>query len=172
MTDDVVYTYSAVEGLRAPAAVPLRDHPQRDSHPKVPVSDDVQLLAADTESGEGDYKASDLQASGAWTAGDSSAPVVSSPRFETRIWLARPGRRPISRREDQPYGGGNHLGFSMGPEALLWDDDGRLVLTRAFRGRHQIVCSGCGQTSEVPFQPDPSRPVYCEACFTPKRTRR
>ncbi len=29
-------------------------------------------LAADTESGEGDYKASDLQASGSWTAGDSS----------------------------------------------------------------------------------------------------
>ncbi|GIF24664.1 RHS repeat-associated protein [Actinoplanes tereljensis] len=29
-------------------------------------------LAADTESGEGDYKASDLQASGSWTVGDSS----------------------------------------------------------------------------------------------------
>ncbi|XVV15188.1 RHS repeat-associated core domain-containing protein [Actinoplanes sp. CA-131856] len=29
-------------------------------------------LAAGTESGEGDYKASDLQASGSWTAGDSS----------------------------------------------------------------------------------------------------
>ncbi|MFD0520134.1 polymorphic toxin-type HINT domain-containing protein [Paractinoplanes durhamensis] len=32
----------------------------------------VLALAADTESGEGDYKASDLQASGSWTAGDGS----------------------------------------------------------------------------------------------------
>ncbi|MEU7907726.1 polymorphic toxin-type HINT domain-containing protein [Actinoplanes sp. NPDC049118] len=32
----------------------------------------VMTLAADTESGEGDYKASDLQASGSWTAGDGS----------------------------------------------------------------------------------------------------
>jgi RHS repeat-associated protein len=32
----------------------------------------VMALSADTESGEGDYKASDLQASGSWTAGDSS----------------------------------------------------------------------------------------------------
>ena len=36
-------------------------------------------------------------------------------------------------------------------------------------GRHQIVCGGCGQRAEVPFQPDPSRPVYCSACFTPRR---
>jgi CxxC-x17-CxxC domain-containing protein len=43
---------------------------------------------------------------------------------------------------------------------------------RGQRSRHQITCSGCGQQSEVPFQPDPTRPVYCEACFTPKRGRR
>ncbi|MFB9363214.1 polymorphic toxin-type HINT domain-containing protein [Amorphoplanes nipponensis] len=38
------------------------------------VSAGATMLAvtADTESGEGDYKASDLQASGSWTAGDSS----------------------------------------------------------------------------------------------------
>ena len=29
--------------------------------------------------------------------------------------------RPVSRREDQPAGGGNHLGFRLGPDALLWD---------------------------------------------------
>ncbi|MEX1157541.1 MAG: DEAD/DEAH box helicase [Thermomicrobiales bacterium] len=44
--------------------------------------------------------------------------------------------------------------------------------SRGQYGRHQIVCSGCGQQAEVPFQPDPSRPVYCSACFTPKRTER
>jgi ATP-dependent RNA helicase DeaD len=31
--------------------------------------------------------------------------------------------------------------------------------------RHEIVCSGCGQESQVPFRPDPSRPVYCSDCF-------
>jgi broad specificity phosphatase PhoE len=29
--------------------------------------------------------------------------------------------RPIARREDQPEGGGCHLGFALAPEALLWD---------------------------------------------------
>ena len=29
--------------------------------------------------------------------------------------------RPISRGEDQPAGGGNHLGFTVAPDGLLWD---------------------------------------------------
>jgi broad specificity phosphatase PhoE len=29
--------------------------------------------------------------------------------------------RAISRREDQPAGGGNHLGFTVAPDGLLWD---------------------------------------------------
>ena len=40
------------------------------------------------------------------------------------------------------------------------------------RARHEIVCTGCGQRAEVPFQPDPNRPVYCSACFTPRRRPR
>lgn len=40
--------------------------------------------------------------------------------------------------------------------------------------RHQIECSECGQLAEVRFNPDPSRPVYCDSCFSkrPARTRR
>lgn len=30
-------------------------------------------------------------------------------------------RRSISRREDQPDGGGNHLGFTLGPDQVLYD---------------------------------------------------
>lgn len=30
-------------------------------------------------------------------------------------------RRPISRREDQPDGGGNHIGFTLGPDQVLHD---------------------------------------------------
>ncbi len=36
---------------------------------------------------------------------------------------------------------------------------------RRQRRRHVVVCSTCGGTAEVPFRPDPSRPVYCAACF-------
>ena len=33
------------------------------------------------------------------------------------------------------------------------------------RTRHQIDCAECGQSAEVPFRPDPARPVYCGDCF-------
>ncbi len=31
------------------------------------------------------------------------------------------GGRPVARAEDQPEGGGHHLGFALGPDALLHD---------------------------------------------------
>ena len=37
---------------------------------------------------------------------------------------------------------------------------------------YEIVCATCGTRSTVPFQPDPSRPVYCSDCFRPRRTER
>ncbi len=37
-------------------------------------------------------------------------------------------------------------------------------------GRHQVVCSACGRPAAVPFQPDPTRPVYCSACFQERKT--
>jgi CxxC-x17-CxxC domain-containing protein len=33
----------------------------------------------------------------------------------------------------------------------------------------EAVCSNCGRTTKIPFQPDPRRPVYCRECL---RTRR
>ena len=30
---------------------------------------------------------------------------------------------------------------------------------------HEIVCSNCGKTGQVPFQPRADRPVYCSVCF-------
>lgn len=37
--------------------------------------------------------------------------------------------------------------------------------------RHKIECSECGQPAEVRFSPDPTRPVYCDSCYS-KRARR
>ncbi|MBS7621457.1 DNA-directed RNA polymerase [Candidatus Bathyarchaeota archaeon] len=37
---------------------------------------------------------------------------------------------------------------------------------------HKAVCSDCGQECEVPFVPDPSRPVYCRECWMKRRNQR
>tara|TARA_Y100000034_G_scaffold87224_1_gene104587 strand:- start:18238 stop:18756 length:519 start_codon:yes stop_codon:yes gene_type:complete len=35
------------------------------------------------------------------------------------------------------------------------------------RGReiHEATCADCGQTCEIPFKPDPEKPVYCRDCY-------
>lgn len=33
------------------------------------------------------------------------------------------------------------------------------------RELHQVVCSACGVTTQVPFKPSGSKPVYCRDCF-------
>ncbi|MBX5321620.1 MAG: DNA-directed RNA polymerase [Candidatus Bathyarchaeota archaeon] len=37
---------------------------------------------------------------------------------------------------------------------------------------HKAVCSDCGAECEVPFVPDPSRPVYCRECWMKRRNQR
>ena len=36
----------------------------------------------------------------------------------------------------------------------------------------KATCSECNQECEVPFKPDPSRPVYCRECWAKKRPAR
>jgi len=46
---------------------------------------------------------------------------------------------------------------------------------REFRGPREMykaVCADCGNECEVPFKPDPSRPVYCRECWAKRRERR
>lgn len=38
------------------------------------------------------------------------------------------------------------------------------------RQMHPTTCSGCGQATEVPFQPRQDRPVYCMPCFETMRS--
>ena len=33
------------------------------------------------------------------------------------------------------------------------------------REMHKATCGDCGQETEVPFVPDPDRPVYCGECY-------
>ncbi|TLZ46441.1 MAG: hypothetical protein E6K19_00935 [Methanobacteriota archaeon] len=43
---------------------------------------------------------------------------------------------------------------------------------RGPRQMYDAVCSDCGQATQVPFKPDPARPVYCRDCFAKRRPRR
>jgi CxxC-x17-CxxC domain-containing protein len=36
---------------------------------------------------------------------------------------------------------------------------------RAEREMFDVICSSCGQSTKVPFQPRGDRPVYCRDCF-------
>ena len=37
------------------------------------------------------------------------------------------------------------------------------------RRMFDVVCADCGTTTQVPFEPRESRPVYCNDCFTKVR---
>jgi len=40
------------------------------------------------------------------------------------------------------------------------------VVTKESRKMYAAVCSNCGKTFQVPFEPEPGRPVYCKDCLT------
>lgn len=40
------------------------------------------------------------------------------------------------------------------------------------REMHDAVCSDCGKTTQVPFQPKEGRPVYCRDCFQNHKPQR
>jgi len=37
---------------------------------------------------------------------------------------------------------------------------------------HKVACATCGKETEVPFRPDPSRPVYCRDCYVARGKKR
>jgi CxxC-x17-CxxC domain-containing protein len=43
------------------------------------------------------------------------------------------------------------------------------IMDNEDRKMHKATCSECGTETEVPFEPDPSRPVFCRDCFMKKR---
>jgi CxxC-x17-CxxC domain-containing protein len=44
--------------------------------------------------------------------------------------------------------------------------------SRAPREMFEAICSECGQTAHVPFQPRTDKPVYCSSCFEQHRSYR
>lgn len=102
----------------------------------------------------------------------------SPPARRSNRPAVRRGERPPAPRAEPPSGGPDRSpvmrpaaesavrSVDQAPAA-----DSRNDRPGPGRVRHAIVCAGCGQPAEVPFRPDPARPVYCTACFTPRRPR-
>jgi len=40
------------------------------------------------------------------------------------------------------------------------------------REMFDVVCSECGEKTQVPFKPDGERPVYCKDCYQKRRRPR
>ena len=68
--------------------------------------------------------------------------------------------------------------YGRDPQRPSWVAAGAYPLTarasetgerRRRRPNHRVDCAQCGKAAEVPFRPDPSRPVYCDNCFQDRR---
>src|SRR5438874_2655028 len=62
---------------------------------------------------------------------------------------------------DRGYSGGGGGGYSGGGGGGY----GGGGYSRAPREMFSAICSECGQTAQVPFQPRTDKPVYCSSCF-------
>ena len=74
----------------------------------------------------------------------------------------QPSRCPTCRRANKARRQGSDGGF----------DSGRGFGPRQDRTMYPATCSECGQQTEVPFQPNPDRPIYCNNCFQSRRPQR
>ena len=78
---------------------------------------------------------------------------------------------------------GNEFVFTANEQAFyaekgFQNEPGRCPACRAARRQNRgerqmydVVCDGCGQPTQVPFQPRGDRPVYCRECFQKQRAQ-
>jgi len=91
------------------------------------------------------------------------------------------GYEPIAERENKRAKSFFHMmrWLKENPDRLKYAKTAwpRLARYRLFKSYYQnnmytAVCTNCGKECEVPFKPDQSRPVYCQACWTTRRPSR
>ncbi len=93
------------------------------------------------------------------TCGDCGATFVFTTGeqefYATKGFSSDPRRCPDCRRarKNDRDGGGYGRGGGGGAREM-----------------HEVVCDGCGQTTQVPFRPRGDRPVYCSDCFRSHQT--
>jgi CxxC-x17-CxxC domain-containing protein len=90
------------------------------------------------------------------------------------------GYEPLAERESKRAKSFFHMmnWLKAKPAMLRYAKTGwpRLKRYRLFKPFHEekgysAVCSECGSPCEVPFKPEPDRPVYCQACWKKRKPR-
>lgn len=92
------------------------------------------------------------------------------------------GYEPLAEREEKRAKSFFHMmrWLKANPDKLQYAKTAwpRLKRYRLFKAvvqdadpTHSAVCSECGSECEVPFKPDPHRPVYCHDCWARLRPR-
>jgi CxxC-x17-CxxC domain-containing protein len=93
------------------------------------------------------------------------------------------GYEPLEEREDKRAKSFFHMmrWLKANPDKLQFAKTGwpRLKRYRLFKPqeeaepkqKHKALCNECGTECEVPFKPDPHRPVYCKKCWGKRRPR-
>jgi CxxC-x17-CxxC domain-containing protein len=67
---------------------------------------------------------------------------------------------------------GSGTGGGSPGEGGTWHSEDRPRRPPRSREMHKVACATCGKETEVPFRPDPARPVYCRDCFQARGKRR
>ena len=96
------------------------------------------------------------------------------------------GYEPLPEREEKRAKSFFHMmrWLKVNPERMRYAKTGwpRLKRYRLFKTsedgddeqtkKHGAICSECGAECEVPFKPDPHRPVYCKKCYSKHKIKR
>jgi len=96
------------------------------------------------------------------------------------------GYEPLPEREEKRAKSFFHMmrWLKANPERIHYAKTGwpRLKRYRLFKTtedgkseeaiKHGAICSECGADCEVPFKPDPHRPVYCRTCYSRHKRRK
>ena len=80
--------------------------------------------------------------------------------FASKGFTNEPGRCPSCRaakKQQSGFGGGRQ-------------NSGGGFNGRSDRQMYPAVCSSCGTSTTVPFQPSGEKPVYCRDCYQPRRS--
>ena len=113
--------------------------------------------------------------------------VVDEPQRLTEIAyldeIRNLGYEPLAEREEKRAKSFFHMmrWLKANPDKLQFAKTGlpRLKRYRLFQTgtepeapKFTAVCNECGSECEVPFKPDPNRPVYCRECWVKRRAKR
>ena len=92
--------------------------------------------------------------------------------FAQKGFTNEPGRCPECRSARKARMGSSGGGMAYDSDRGYGGDSYGGGYARGPREMFSTICSECGQTAQVPFQPRTDKPVYCSNCFEQKRSYR